>query len=357
MTKTQAIQAKLSENNLDAVLLKNPKNRFYATGFISSEGTVLITRNACYYYVDSRYYEVACAKSEGNYFVSLFTSASEMREQLRKNIKELMITKLGFEDEYVTYSDYDVIKETVGECELLPASHMVDRLREEKTPDELEYVKSAQKITDIVFAEMLNIIKPGMTEIEIAAEITYRQMKHGGMGNSFSPIVVSGANSSMPHGVPSDKPVEVGDFLTMDFGTIYNNYCSDMTRTIAIGHATDDMVEVYETVLKAQLAGIEFARANVPGRAIDNAAREIIEKAGFGKYFQHGFGHALGLDVHESPRASSTETRLIPEGAIISAEPGIYLPGKFGVRIEDLIYIKVGGNENLTASPKNLIIL
>ncbi len=357
MSKVEAIQAKLAENDLDAVILRNPKNRFYATGFISSEGTVLITRTACYYFVDSRYYEVACANAGSKYFVSLFLTAAELGEQIKKAVNDFAIKRLGFEDEFITYSSYSAIQETVGDCELVGASQMIDRLREVKTEEELGYIKEAQKITDKVFLELLNIIKPGITEIEIASEITYRQMKYGGMKNAFDPIVVTGTNSSMPHGVPSSTAVKEGDFITMDFGTIYNNYCSDMTRTVAVGHATDSMIEVYETVAKAQLAGIEFARANVPGRAIDRAAREVIEKAGYGQYFQHGFGHGLGIDVHETPRASSTENRIMPEGAVISAEPGIYIPGQFGVRIEDLLYLKVDCNENLTASPKNLIIL
>jgi Xaa-Pro aminopeptidase len=196
-----------------------------------------------------------------------------------------------------------------------------------------------------------------MTEKQVAAELVYRMYKYGGEANSFDPIVVTGKKTSMPHGVPGDDIIRKGDFVTMDFGTMYGGYCSDMTRTVAVAHATEEMKTVYETVLAAQLAGIAAARPDVTGQAIDKAARDVIEKAGYGAYFGHSFGHSLGLEIHEAPNAAPSNDKPMPEGAVISAEPGIYLPGRFGVRIEDVLWLREGGAENLTKAPKTLLVV
>jgi Xaa-Pro aminopeptidase len=196
-----------------------------------------------------------------------------------------------------------------------------------------------------------------MTEKQVMAELVYSTLRHGSEGNSFDPIVVTGSKTSLPHGVPGDKVIQPGDFVTMDFGCLKDGYCSDMTRTVAVGSASDEMRRVYDIVLEAQLAGIAAAKAGVPGRDIDAAARQVISNAGYGEYFGHGFGHSLGLDIHESPSANSRGAQPMPEGAVCSAEPGIYLPGRFGVRIEDVMIIRQGGCEVITKAPKNLIIL
>ena len=205
--------------------------------------------------------------------------------------------------------------------------------------------------------EVLPLLKPGAVEREIAAEITYRMRLHGAEGNSFDPIVVTGAKSSMPHGVPGDERIAAGDFVTMDFGCVKDGYCSDMTRTVAVGNATDEMKNVYATVLAAQEAGIAAARPGVTGAQIHGAAAKVISDAGYGAYFGHGFGHGVGLDIHEQPNASPANEKPMPEGAVISAEPGIYLPGKFGVRIEDVLYLSGEGCVDITKAPKDLLIL
>ena len=183
-------------------------------------------------------------------------------------------------------------------------------------------------------------------------------MLAGGAENmSFDPIVASGPNGSMPHAVPTDRKIQEGDFVTMDFGCIYQGYCSDMTRTVAVGHVTEEMEKVYHTVLQAQLAGIAAAKAGATGHDVDAAARKVIEDAGYGPYFGHSFGHSVGVEIHEGPNATPSNDKPLPAGAVISAEPGIYLPGKFGVRIEDVMHLTADGAEILTRSPKNLIIL
>ena len=242
-------------------------------------------------------------------------------------------------------------------CPLMNAQGILNRLRSQKQPHELVFMQQAQDITDAAFAEVLKRIRPGVTEREIAAELVYQMLLRGAEGNSFDPIVVAGARGSMPHGVPSDAKIKEGDFVTMDFGCLKGGYCSDMTRTVAVGHATEEMKTVYNTVLRAQLAGIEIAKAGVTGAAIDGAARDVIAAAGYGEYFTHSFGHSLGLDIHEAPNCTPTNQFPMPEHTVCSAEPGIYIPGHFGVRIEDVMYLTKDGSEVLTHAPKELIIV
>ena len=215
----------------------------------------------------------------------------------------------------------------------------------------------AQEITDRAFTEVCARIHEGMTEKELAAELIYCLYKNGGEGLSFDPIVVSGPNTSMPHGVPGDRKLRKGDFITMDFGVLYQGYCSDMTRTVALGFATDEMKKVYDTVLKAQLAGIAVSKAGVSGKSVDKAARDVITEAGYGEYFGHSYGHSLGLEIHENPNCNLRNEAPMPLHAVVSAEPGIYLPDKFGVRIEDVVIFEEDGCRDITKSPKELLIV
>ena len=204
---------------------------------------------------------------------------------------------------------------------------------------------------------MLGIIKPGITEREITTKLNYRMMKFGAEGISFDTISVTGKKTSMPHGVPGDEQVRYGDFVTIDFGCLKHGYCSDMTRTVAVGSATDEMKKVYNTVLEAQKAGIAHARAGIPGGEIDAAARKVIDDAGYGKYFGHSFGHSVGLDIHEMPVAAPGAEAIMPVGCAVSAEPGIYIPGEFGVRIEDVLILREDGCDDIARAPRQLIIL
>ena len=231
---------------------------------------------------------------------------------------------------------------------------LLDGLRGAKDAEELRRMERAQQITDEAFEAICGWIRPGMTEREIAARLVYELLRRGGERVSFDPIVASGPNSSMPHAVPTDRKVREGDFITMDFGCVAEGYCSDMTRTVALGQPTAEMEQVYQVVLEAQLAGIAAARAGIPGREIDAAARRVIAEAGYGDCFTHSFGHSLGLSVHEGPNAAPGEGRIMPAGCVVSAEPGIYLPGRFGVRIEDVLVLEEGGCRVLTRSPKEL---
>lgn len=355
MDKIARINEELEKAGLHGLLLGSEYARNYVTDASISEGAMVISPKGSIYITDSRYIEVAqrdikCAE------VVMSGGGRGENAIIREFVEKNGIQRLGFEDEVVTVAAYNGLKKALG-MELEPASYIVKQLRFVKEPHELEKMRMAQKITDEVLAEALTLIREGMTEKELAAEIIYGFYKRGADGLSFDPIVVSGPNSSLPHGVPTDRKLQAGDFITMDIGCRYHGYCSDMTRTVALGYATEEMEKVYNTVLEAQLAGIAAAKAGVPGCEIDGAARKVIADAGYGEYFGHGFGHSLGVEIHEAPNANPSNKEPMPCGAVVSAEPGIYLPGKFGVRIEDVIIIGENGCEDITKSPKQLIIV
>lgn len=353
MNNLGAIQRQLQQYDLDGILLTGPVNRRWATGFYTSAGALVVTRGESLFLTDSRYIEGAEAKVTGATVAQIGTGKS-YAGTIEKFLTKQGITRLGFEQHVMSQSVYANYSDTLS-ATLVPAEALVADLREVKSPEEYQIMRQAQAITDKAFAEVVSNITPGMTEQELAAELVYHLMKHGGEKPAFDPIVVGGPRSSMPHGKPGPYPLE--GFVTIDFGAVYQGYCSDMTRTISMGEPTQEMKTVYETVLCAQLAGIQAAKAGMIGRDIDKAARDVIEAAGYGDYFGHGLGHSLGLEVHESLKASPVEDRAIPKGAIISIEPGIYLPGQFGVRIEDTVQLTETGCEILTATPKELMVV
>ena len=336
------------------MFITDEKNLRYASGFAFTDGAMLVSQSGAWLFTDSRYIEAAEKTVDDCIELRLFGAGKRLSELVKAELHGN--ERIGAEEESLSYGRYLFWEEKLG-VKLHPAQKIFSELRASKTAWEQENMRHAQRIAEKALIDVLGIIRPGITERDIADEITYRLLKHGGEGNSFDPIAVTGKNSSMPHGVPGDTIVQAGDFITMDFGCLYKGYCSDMTRTVAVGYATDEMKNVYDVVLNAQLAGIKTARAGVPGRVIDKAARTVIEDAGYSKYFGHSFGHSLGLYIHESPSAAPSTEAIMPVGAVISAEPGIYLPGKFGVRIEDVLILNETGNENITHAEKNLIIL
>ena len=356
MSRFDKIAAKLAQFDLDAMMITSSPNRLYATGFPSSAGLALVTKNGSYFFTDSRYIEAASKRITGG----------EVRETNRDNpmtklVADLIahhgIKRLGFEEQYMTVAELENTWKKKLDCELIGATALMTELRSVKDEEEVQMLISAQRIAERALQDVLDFIKVGRTEKEISAFLQYKMLCYGSERNSFPPIVVSGPNSSLPHGVPTAKAVEAGDFITMDFGCVLDGYCSDMTRTVAVGHVTEEMDKVYHTVLNAQLAGIATAKAGVTGKAVHEAAAKVIGDAGYGAYFGHGFGHGLGVEVHEQPGANLNNDKPLPVGAVISAEPGIYLPGRFGVRIEDVIVIEENGCRNLMEAPKKLLIL
>ena len=355
MKNIEKYQSLLETGEVDALLLTSVYNRLYAAQYRVAEGVAVVTREGAYYFTDSRYIEAAEKNLKG-FTVRMTHPGSSEIERINEVIGEHTIKKLGFEENDMTYGDYLRYNEALHAV-LVPMQAKIDAFRATKEPWEIELMRKAQAITDQTFSELCKIIQAGMTEKELEAELLYRLYKHGAEGPSFDPIVVSGPNTSLPHGVPGERKLDFGDFITMDFGCIYGGYCSDMTRTVALGFVSEEMDKVYKTVLKAQLAGIAATKAGVAGRDIDGTARKVIADAGYGDYFGHGYGHSLGILIHEAPNANTRNDQPMPAGAVVSAEPGIYLPGKFGVRIEDVTVITETGCEVLTKSPKKLIIL
>ncbi len=351
----QKIRAAMAAQEIPAVLLTDERSRRYVTGFHTTAGAVYISQKQAAFFTDFRYIEAARAHVT-NCAVGLIGAGQTYTAAINDCLEEDGIDTIALEDGTLTHAEYLLWDKNLH-ATCVPLKDLLDQLRMCKSQDEVDNIVQAQRIAERAFAAVCNDIKVGVTEQEIAARLTYLMLHHGAENMSFDPIVVSGANSSMPHGVPTQKPFAAGDFITMDFGCIVNGYCSDMTRTVAVGHVTDQMHAVYHLVLQAQLAGIAVAKAGVAGCDIDGAGRAVITEAGYGEYFGHGFGHGVGLYIHELPNASMRATAPVPAGAIVTAEPGIYLPDQFGVRIEDMLLITQEGNQNLTLAPKDLLIL
>ena len=357
MNHFDKIAAALPAAGLDGVLLTGEHNRFYASGFASTgaDGVALVTQKGNFYFTDSRYIEAAENVVE-NAAIGMVRRGKGYVACINEAIELTGIKRVGFEDETMTVAGHRLYSEALR-AELLPASAFMQNLRARKDARELECLEQAQRIAEKALAQILTELRPGITEKEVAARLQYLMLHFGAEKMSFDPIVAGGPNGSMPHAVPGMRKVREGDFITMDFGCVYKGYCSDMTRTVALGRPSDEMRNVYDIVLQAQLAGIAAAKAGVTGAVIDGAARKVIQDAGYGSCFGHSFGHSLGIDIHEAPNAAPGNDKPMPDGAVISAEPGIYLPGRFGVRIEDVMILRPDGAQVITKAPKALLVL
>ena len=354
MSNIDRIRQAMPEYKCDAMLVTNQINRLFATGFSSSAGALLVSGDSAWYFVDSRYIEAAKASIKDADVVTI-TNEANIIEKISDILADINTASIGFEDGSLTFASYKKWSEKL-DADMVPAQKLLTNLRAVKSRDNLEKMIRAQRLAEKVFGEILPLINTDMTEKDLAAEIIYRSLKNGADDKAFDPIVVSGPKSSRPHGVPGNEKIGKG-FLTIDFGVKLDDWCSDTTRTLCIGKPDDEMVKVYETVLEAQETGIKAMHGGVKGIDVDTAARKVIENAGYGDFFGHGFGHSIGLEVHESPNASQLSEDTLPAGTVITAEPGIYLPGRFGVRIEDVLCITETGTENITKLPKELIVL
>ncbi len=357
MNRFAAVAAALEQYELDAMLLTGSANRFYATGFAcdSEGGVALVTKQGNFFFTDSRYIEAAEAQVE-NAAIGLVDGQKGYISWLNEALELSGAKVVGFEEDQMTVADFRAYEEKLH-CELKPAAGLMQQLRQSKDSSEIACMRRAQQIAEQAFAQLLKELQIGMTERALAARLQYLAISLGAEKMSFDTIVASGPNSSMPHAVPTDRAICQGDFITFDFGCVYGGYCSDMTRTVAVGQVTEEMEHVYRTVQQAQQAGLDAACAGKTGAAVDAAARDVIRQAGYGAYFGHALGHSLGLEVHERPNATPANDQPLPEGAVISIEPGIYLPGRFGVRIEDTVVLREGGCENLMAFERDLLHL
>lgn len=341
---------------LDGVMITSAVNRRYYTGFPSSAGTLIASREKSVFIIDSRYAEAAEATIKNCEIVL----QDKLYEQIREWLNKLGIKALGIEGNSVSIGDYQSYREKLPGIEIpmnCVVSDAIARQRMIKTEAEAEAMQAAQTIADKTFAFVQELIRPGITEREIALEMEFYSRKNGSEGASFSFIIASGPNSSMPHAVPGDRKVQSGDFITMDFGCMVNGYCSDMTRTVAVGEITAKQREVYDLVLKAQLDSLAAIRPGALCRDVDAVARKLIDSSPYKGMFGHGLGHSLGLQVHENPRFNPQSEAVLEAGMVLSVEPGIYIPGEFGVRIEDCVLVTEDGYRNLMSSPKELIVL
>ena len=353
--RLEKIRALMRNENLDAVIVTDPKNRRYFSGFSGSAGMLAITVESQQVFTDFRYFEQVKIEAPDYDLVEL-ESALVIYESLVRAIKENGVGKggrIGFEGGYVIFNVYKKLAEFFPDNELVPIS--LDGCRMVKDEEELRLIKKAAAIADEAFNQVLVHIKPGVREIDVALELEYFMRKLGAEKPAFDTIVASGHRGALPHGMASSKVLEEGDLVTIDFGAVYQGYHSDMTRTVALGKSDAKQREIYSIVLEAQLTGLGALTAGKTGKEVDAAAREVIEKRGYGKYFGHGLGHSVGLAIHELPSLSPKSEIKLEPGVVVSVEPGIYIPDWGGVRIEDLVLVLPDGKEILTTSAKQLI--
>ena len=340
----------------DCALITSDINRRYFTGMKSSAGIVLAFPEKLYLLIDFRYIEKARATVKNAEVIELTTANLQITEILKKHGAKTM----AIESETMTVKTFNSYQHFFKEISIDDSdnlSNSINHLRMIKNETEIENIRKAQEIAEKSLDELLTFIKAGKTEREIANELNRLMFKNGAEDLSFETIVLSGKNTSMPHGVPSDKTVQKGEFILMDFGAVWNGYHSDMTRTICLGEPDEEMKNVYNIVLEAQLAGINSARAGMTGSELDKISRDIITKAGYGENFGHSLGHGVGLEIHEKPNASPNFHSVLEKNSVVTIEPGIYIAGKFGVRIEDFVILTENGCDNLTKYAKNIISL
>ncbi len=349
--RIERLRVLLKEAKLDALFINDEANVAYFTGTKGSDCYLYISADSAYIITDFRYTEMAEALT----WLTLDTLGNG--RTIADVVGDKPEERIGVEKEAMTLDVFMLLNSKLKEKNFQPVSGLVEQLRMIKDEDEIASTRKACDIAVKTYLHMLDFLKPGLEEVEAAAELEYTMRRLGAEGPSFDTILITGVKTSMPHGVPGHNVIKTGDFVTMDFGCKVDGYCSDMTRTVAIGQPTDEMKEVYNVVLKAQLNALANLHAGITGKEGDAFARDIIEAAGYGPYFGHSLGHGTGLKIHEAPNYSQSYTKIIPAGAILSVEPGIYLPGKFGVRIEDLALVTDSGIMDFEDAPKELIIL
>lgn len=340
----------------DCALITSDISRRYFTGMKSSAGIVLVFRNAAYLLIDFRYIE----KARNTVKDCEVIEQQSLKEQIAELMKKHNAHSIAVEAADMTLSRMAFYEEKFPEFEFIKSGELSDNISEMrtvKTADEIEKIKSAQRIAEKAFDEVLNIIKPGVTEREISLCLDEFMLRNGAEALSFETIALGGKNTSMPHGVPSEYTVKSGDFVLMDFGAVYDGYHSDMTRTVCVGKPSEKMEEVYSIVLDAQLKALDTVKAGITGAQLDRSARDVIKNAGYGECFGHSLGHGVGMEIHEFPTASEKSETVLKENMVVTVEPGIYLPEEFGVRIEDFVVVTEKLCENLTKCPKKMIIL
>ena len=348
------IRAKLREEEVEAALLTFLPDIQWACGFSGSNGVLLVSRSEAHFLSDGRYAEQAREEVRG---AQVHTPGYKIYPYMQEQGLLREADRVLFQADHVTVARLQKWNERFPAVSWQPGEQILTRLVASKEPDEIHRMRRAQQLTDAVFADIVDFIRPGMSEKEVAAEVVYQHLQRGADAMSFEPIVASGKQGALPHARPTAKNIASGDLVVIDMGCFLDGYASDMTRTVAVGRASDEARAVYRVVLQAQQAAIKTARAGMSSKALDKVARDVIEEEGYEEYFGHGLGHGLGLQVHEWPRLSYHVDDDLPERAVVTIEPGIYLPGQFGVRIEDSIVLHEEGCENLTGAPKEDLLI
>lgn len=353
LSRLASLRASLDSVGADALWVSSPENHLYLSGFNNPDGRLLITADRAYVFADFRYAENARRICSG--FAEVIEPSGSVISYLPEIFAECGAVTVAYEEQTLVCAELEKLKVTLPGCSFVHFSDSLTSLRRTKTADEVELIARAQDIADAAFSHILTVLSPSMTETEVAAELEYYMKRHGATGISFETIAVSGKSSSSPHATPANRGLEAG-FLTMDFGAQVDGYRSDMTRTVVIGKADAEMKRLYDTVLAAQLAALDAIAPGKDCREMDKVARDIIENAGYRGRFGHSLGHGVGILIHESPNLSprATGKKLMP-GDVVTVEPGIYIEGKYGCRIEDMVYVTGEGIMNFTHSPKGLI--
>lgn len=353
MDTLRKVRETLENKELDGILITNPINRRYISGFTGTAGAVLISKKQAYLITDFRYMEQASEEAKE---FDVIEHKGSIEKEIDRLLQENELKQLGFESD-VTYATYEQFQKHFTNTMLIPEGEIIEEIRLIKSEDELKTMKKAAAIADAAFDYIQTIIKPGVREMDVSNELEFYMRKQGATSSSFDIIVASGYRSALPHGVASNKKIESGELITLDYGAVYEGYCSDITRTLAVGEISDELKNIYNTVLEAQKQGVAGIKSGMTGQEADALPRKHIDEKGYGKYFGHSTGHGLGLEVHEGPRVSPKSNDILKPGMVVTVEPGIYIPQVGGCRIEDDIVITETGNKRLTTSNKELIQL
>lgn len=351
MSRLEKLREIFKKEDMEALLITSAVNRRYMTGFTGTAGVALISQKDAYFITDFRYTEQAKDQISG---FDIIEQKGSIQDKVAALIDVMGIKQLAFEKNDLTYGEFELYKKAIH-VEMTPSDGLIEELRLIKDKEEINILKEACKIADDAFAHILDYIKPGVKEIDVSNELEFFMRKQGATSSSFDIIVASGYRSALPHGVASEKIIQEGELVTLDFGALYKGYSSDITRTVAVGEISEELTEIYQTVLDAQIKGVKYIKAGMTAKEADALTRDHIKENGYGAYFGHATGHGLGLDVHELPGLSFRSEKVLQPGMVVTVEPGIYVPNVGGCRIEDDILILDEGNECLTSATKELI--
>ncbi|WP_100373446.1 M24 family metallopeptidase [Bacillus sp. FJAT-45037] len=354
MNRIEALRSELKKKGLDGLLITSAHNRQYMTTFTGTAGVAIISESKAVFITDFRYMEQAHEQAKG---FEIVQHTGPIFEEVAKQVEAMNIKELGFEQAHLTYEFHQIYNKAIESATLVPVAGLVESLRMIKDANEIQLISEAAEIADAAFSHITSFIRPGLTELEVSNELEFFMRKQGAASSSFDIIVASGYRSALPHGVASEKVIEKGELVTLDFGAYYKGYCSDITRTVAVGKVNDELKKIYDTVLEAQLKGMNGIKPGMTGKEADALTRDYITEQGYGEYFGHSTGHGLGMEVHEGPSLSVKSSTELKPGMIVTVEPGIYIAGVGGTRIEDDTLITETGNKSFTKSTKDLLVL